>query len=127
MAGAAPPQVDDARTMQEAYAGDVAKANRDAEMNNMKEAYTRRWVAETTTLSSAKPSTSNWTWSTTSSEVSASSSRHSAVVSTIASRVRGNLAGRTVGRDDVSFQVLQEFIERLFPHGHAAGVPKLHR
>ena len=72
-----PPQADDARTMQEAYAGDVAKANRDAEMNNMKEAYTRHWVAETTTLSSAKPSTSNWTWSTTSSEVSASSSRHS--------------------------------------------------
>ena len=29
-------------------------------------------------------------------------------MSTIASRVRGNLAGRTVGRDDVSFQVLQE-------------------
>ena len=74
---AGPPQADDARTMQEAYAGDVAKANRDAEMNNMKEEYTRRWVAETTTLSSAKPSTSNWTWSTTSSEVSASSSRHS--------------------------------------------------
>ena len=111
----APPQADDARAMREAYAGDVAKANRDEEMKSMKVAYTRRWVAETTTPSSAMPSASNWTWSTTSSEVSATSTQHSGVVSTIASRVRGNLAGRTVSRDHVSLHVLQELSD-VFRH-----------
>ena len=108
-----PPQADDVPWMQEAYTGDVAlKADRvryiNTDLKMMNVAYTGLWVAETTKPSSAKPSTSKWTWSTTSSEMSTSFSLQAGIVSTIASQVQGNLAGRTVSRDDVSFGVLQE-------------------
>ena len=103
-----PPRADDVPVMQQAYAGDAGRVRYiNNNLKTMKVAYTRRWVAETTTPSTSKPSTSDWTWSTTSSEMS--SSLQAGIVSTIASQVRGSLAGRVVSRDDVSLRVLQEF------------------
>ncbi len=103
-----PPRADDVPVMQQAYAGDADRVRYiNNDLKTMKVAYTRRWVAETTTPSTSKPSTSDWTWSTTSSEMS--SSLQAGIVSTIASQVRGSLAGRVVSRDDVSLRVLQEF------------------
>ena len=65
-----PPQADDARVMREAYAGDNAKSDRDADLNTMKVAYTRRWVAanaerpatQSSTNAANHTATSNWTW-----------------------------------------------------------------
>ena len=105
--------------LRDVYAGDNAKADRvrylDANLKTMKVAYTRWWVADNAELPATQPSTSTnhtatskWTWSTTSSEMSASSCRHSGLISTIASQVRVILAGRIVNREEVMCQVMRE-------------------
>ena len=120
-----PPRADDAYAMWDAYAGDNAKAGRvcylDANLKTMKVAYTRRWVADNAEPSATQPSTSTnhtatskWTWSTTSSEMSASSCRHSGLISTIASQVRVILAGRIVNRQEVMFQVMRELSDIFY-------------
>ena len=113
------PRTDDVYALRDVYAGDNAKADRvrylDANLKTMKVAYTRWWVADNAELPATQPSTSTnhtatskWTWSTTSSEMSASSCRHSGLISTIASQVRVILAGRIVNREEVMCQVMRE-------------------
>ena len=115
-----PPRADDAYTMRDVYADDNANANAhlvrylDANLKMLKVAYSRRWVADNadppvTQLSSSTnhTATSNCTWSTTSSEMSASSCRHW-LISTIANQVRVILAGRIVNRQEVMCQVMRE-------------------
>ena len=84
-----PQQADDVSVMREAYelkAGRVRYINTDLKM--MKVAYTRRWLAATTKSLPAKQSASDWTWTSTSSEMSASSSLQAGIAATIASQVR---------------------------------------
>ena len=118
-----PPRADDAYAMRDVYAGDNAKADRVRYFFRRKSkndeggvyTVTHRWVADNAEKPATQPSTStnhtatsNWTWSTTSSEMSASSCRHSRLISTIASQVRVILAGRIVNRELVMFQVMRE-------------------
>ena len=46
--------------------------------------------------------------------MSASSTLQAGTATTIARRVRGRLAGRTVSRDDVAFRVLQELSDVIY-------------
>ena len=110
-----PQQADDESVMSAAYelkADRVSYINNDSKM--MKVAYTRRWVVATTKSLPAKQSASDWTWSSTSSEMSASSSLQAGIATTMASQVRGRLAGRTVSWDDVAFRVLQELSDVFY-------------
>ena len=118
-----PPWADDVYAMRDVYAGNNAKADRVRYFFRRKSkndeggvyTVTHRWVADNAEKPATQPSTStnhtatsNWTWSTTSSEMSASSCRHSRLISMIASQVRGNLAGRILNRELVMCQVMRE-------------------